>query len=240
MLDIGSGDKPHWRADVLVDKFISSSHSNQRSLGGEVSAVEPLFESALESLPFRDHAFDYVYCAHVLEHVADPARALDELQRVGKRGYIEVPFSGIQKILDQETHLWLCDLVDGVLTFTAKERFVYDDDIERFLDRGVRGPFAFLMNFYPAAAMIRLHWSESSTIRVQVFGTPNMRLAEPSTDELPLRRGPSLKLWPLFRSVVRRVYASSLRRGPISLNAIVKDEYRREPDEVLTRSLYHF
>ena len=26
VLDVGSGDKPHWRADVLLDRFIDDTH----------------------------------------------------------------------------------------------------------------------------------------------------------------------------------------------------------------------
>jgi len=38
------------------------------------------------AMPFPDKSFDFVYCAHVLEHVDDPIRACREIMRVGKRG----------------------------------------------------------------------------------------------------------------------------------------------------------
>ena len=175
MLDVGCGDKPHWRADVLVDKFLAEEHAKQRNTGGSVKALAPLFESALD-LSFRDKAFDFVYCSHVLEHIARSAASVKELMRVGKRGYLEVPFTGIQKILDQETHLWLCDRTESTLLFVAKEHAVYDQDIQRFLDAGPFGPFAFLMNFFPDAAMIRMSWTEAAPISVRVIGEPNMSL----------------------------------------------------------------
>ena len=61
MLDVGSGDKPHWRADVLVDKFVGDSHYKQRNTRGAVLPLQPHFESQLERLPFDDKVFDYVY-----------------------------------------------------------------------------------------------------------------------------------------------------------------------------------
>lgn len=38
------------------------------------------------SLPFADHQFDLVICAHVLEHLPDPAEGLKEMVRVVKPG----------------------------------------------------------------------------------------------------------------------------------------------------------
>ena len=44
------------------------------------------------NLPFKNRAFENVFCFHVLEHLADPARALKELVRVASRLVeIEVP-----------------------------------------------------------------------------------------------------------------------------------------------------
>jgi SAM-dependent methyltransferase len=51
----------------------------------------PFHEVDLHALPFADKAYDFVFCSHVLEHLDEPGRAIRELARVGKRGYIEVP-----------------------------------------------------------------------------------------------------------------------------------------------------
>lgn len=236
MLDVGCGDKPHWRADVLVDKFLDGEHAKQRNLGGDVVAVEPLFESPLENLPFCDDAFDFVYCSHVLEHVLDPQTAIGELMRVGKSGYIEVPFVGIQKIYDQETHVWFCDLRDGTLTFTAKQEATFDGDIERFLAKGTLRPLAFVMNFYPDAAMIRLQWSKESPITVKVVGSPNAALTQPSATE-PVAPSKSNR-WMTLRALLRTFFAKQVRRESISFNSIVKPEYRRSVDEPLARQVY--
>ncbi|WP_298766791.1 class I SAM-dependent methyltransferase [uncultured Polaribacter sp.] len=38
------------------------------------------------NLPFKDHSFDIVFCNHVLEHITDDKKAMQELYRVLKKG----------------------------------------------------------------------------------------------------------------------------------------------------------
>jgi SAM-dependent methyltransferase len=238
VLDAGCGEKPHWRADVLVDKFLDDSNAKQRNTGGSVVPVVPLFEAPLENLPFADKVFDFAYCSHVLEHVPDPAASLRELTRVAKRGYIEVPFVGIQKIFDQETHLWFCDLAEpNSLIFTAKTRVDYDEDITRFLNNGPLRAISFVLNFYADAATIRLYWSEETPIVVQTVGQPNLALANPKGGSAALnnaRHNP----WALIRKILLLLYSRKLRRDPIWFNSIVKPEYRRDKDERLLPKVY--
>lgn len=37
-------------------------------------------------LPFKDNEFDYIFCNHVLEHIPDDKKAMEELYRVLKKG----------------------------------------------------------------------------------------------------------------------------------------------------------
>jgi SAM-dependent methyltransferase len=88
VLDIGSGAYPFPLATHLTDLFE----------GETTHRAEPLVRDHrefslcnIEALPYGDKEFDFVYCSHVMEHVPDPAKACEEIMRVGKRGYIETP-----------------------------------------------------------------------------------------------------------------------------------------------------
>jgi ubiquinone/menaquinone biosynthesis C-methylase UbiE len=73
---------------------------NCKVVGLDLNA-KPLKSNNLEiikadatSLPFDDGSFDFVYCAHVLEHVSDPPKVVEEIYRVLKNKggiFIAVP-----------------------------------------------------------------------------------------------------------------------------------------------------
>ena len=147
VLDVGSGDKPSWRADVLLDGYPDDPHAGQRSGTGRTRVDRPLFDADAAAMPFADGAFDYVICSHVLEHVPDPSAVIAELTRVASAGYIEVPEAAAAKLIDFPTHLWWCRLDrtadPAELVFTAKTQPYFDAEIDEYLTRtGIARPLA--------------------------------------------------------------------------------------------------
>lgn len=133
VLDIGSGDKPFWRADVIVDKYLSDD--GQRHSGSMLYDKRKIFIKAnIEDLPFKDKAFDFVFCSHLLEHVENPDKAIKELTRVAKNGYLEVPSAILELLAPFPPHLWYCSYFDNTLIFRQKGREdnFFRDNVERF------------------------------------------------------------------------------------------------------------
>src|SRR6059058_1636046 len=74
---------------------------------------------AREPWPFADAQFDFAICSHTLEDIRDPIWVCQELQRVAKAGYIEVPSRrqeqarGVQgNWVGWGHHHWLIDVRD--------------------------------------------------------------------------------------------------------------------------------
>ena len=84
VLDIGSGHNPYEKADVLCERYLEDV---ERTGHVKIDA-RPFVIATLEFLPFKDRSFDLVTCSHVLEHVDNPLRALEEIKRVGKSAYV--------------------------------------------------------------------------------------------------------------------------------------------------------
>ncbi len=175
VLDVGSGDKPHWRADILLDRFPDSEHVVQRSGAAAARTPRPLFDADIADMPFADQVFDYVICSHVLEHVLDPAAAMSELMRVAKAGYIEVPASGSARLLDFPSHLWWCRLEGTTLTFEAKDALAFDTDIDEWARSGdVKADLEKLLARHLTSRLITFAWRGRFDFRVT--GSPSAEL----------------------------------------------------------------
>lgn len=83
VLEIGPGYVPFPRSDEFVDyKDLPNLPAGKPKHSCDL---------AVDRLPFDDKAFDFVYCRHVLEDMYNPFHLIQEMSRVGKSGYIEVP-----------------------------------------------------------------------------------------------------------------------------------------------------
>ena len=85
VLDVGSGNSPHPRADVLVDRYVTRRTSH-RFGGAAFLRDRPSVCGDIASLPFADKSFSFAIARHVIEHLdaADAARALTELSRIAQ------------------------------------------------------------------------------------------------------------------------------------------------------------
>ena len=237
VLDVGSGDKPHWRADVLLERYIDSSHGGQRSGAASARVDRPTFEADAAAMPFADQVFDYVICSHVLEHVVRPDQVIAELVRVAKAGYIEVPEAASAKIVDFPSHLWWVTRDGDVLVFTAKSTPYFDADIDRYLDAsGMRQAVADLLDQHLDHRVIELRWQGSVATRVVGSAAPELIAAAHDSD-VQHRGG---------QAVAARVVTAVLtfgrrrHRGKIQLDSLLKPALRTGSHELLARRTYQY
>lgn len=118
VLEVGGGQAPHPRADLVVDKYPFDDFERPGEAGLDVS--HPLVVADGEALPFVDGAFGYCIASHVLEHAVDPAQFAGELGRVAAAGFVQVPSRESELTFGWPYHPWLIDLVDGCLAFSPK------------------------------------------------------------------------------------------------------------------------
>lgn len=117
ILDLGSGAFPNAAADILCDGFLEDA----RHRHGLAAVVDrPTVVARAEALPFRDGAFAFLIASHIAEHVEDPGAFCRELRRVAGAGYIETPSPLLDRLCEEEYHLWRVDADRGRLCFFAK------------------------------------------------------------------------------------------------------------------------
>jgi SAM-dependent methyltransferase len=134
VLDVGGWGKPFQRADWVIDLmpyetrglygYDAADRSRERFSGTTWVQADICSHTPW---PFDDDQFDFVVCSHTLEDVRDPLRVVEEMSRVARAGYIEVPSR-----LDEQTfgvegwwvgrthHRWLVDIRGSHVEFTQK------------------------------------------------------------------------------------------------------------------------
>jgi ubiquinone/menaquinone biosynthesis C-methylase UbiE len=104
ILDIGCGYNASKFAKVICDVQDLSSHYQNKKF---IRLTE-------KKLPFKDKEFDFVVASHVMEHVEGVDFFIKELERVSKKGYIELPTMLEDNLVfeNKKDHLWHMDFDD--------------------------------------------------------------------------------------------------------------------------------
>jgi len=146
VLDVGGWASPLPRADWVVDLMPYETRGlyGREGPGDERFRADTWLQRDIcdhEPWPFGDDQFDFAVCSHTLEDVRDPIRVCQELTRVAKAGYVEVP----SRLEEQSAmaghpgigwthHRWLIDVDQAAarIEFVLKHGVVYTDDQAQF------------------------------------------------------------------------------------------------------------
>ena len=118
VIEVGSGQSPHPRSDLVVEKYLSDDFER----GFAVSFARPLVVGDGHALPLADGCATYAIASHVLEHATDPERFAAELSRVAAAGFVQLPSRLAELTFGWPFHPWLVDLEpDGTLVFQERD-----------------------------------------------------------------------------------------------------------------------
>jgi glycosyltransferase involved in cell wall biosynthesis len=132
VLDVGSGDHPNERADVLLEREIEASEHRSGATAVIPEGKKLVLGDATE-MPFNNKEFDFVIASHIAEHIDEPEKFCMELQRVAKNGYIETPDAFSEFIFNEQFHKWVVSNKNGVLVFKEKTKHkVFSEFFYRF------------------------------------------------------------------------------------------------------------
>ena len=118
ILDIGCGYNANKFASVICDVQDLSNYYPKKKF----------IKLKDKKLPFKDNEFDFVIASHVMEHVEDVEFFIKELERVSKKGYIELPTMLEDNLVfeNKKDHLWHMDFDDvkNNLLISQKKQFI--------------------------------------------------------------------------------------------------------------------
>ena len=147
VLDVGCGYGANKYATTISDILDLSDHYRDKTF---VKITE-------KKLPFKDKEFDFVIASHVAEHVEDISFFLNELSRVGRKGYIEVPTKLEDNLVfeNKKAHIWhlLFDDINNQLNISKKIQYIEPvltvSTIKKFND------------YFRESLVIELYWEDS-------------------------------------------------------------------------------
>lgn len=236
VLEVGPGHNPMFRSDVLLEKFIDSNY--HRCGDVKIFPHQTFYHCTAEKYPFKDKEFDYVYCSNVLEHVDSPADFLDELSRVGKRGYIETPSLIGEMLFPKQSHRWCIIELDGKLILFEKAKMKgnyfndYGEALLNYLPHQSL-PYRLLQYTEPQFSFVRYEWSGSIEYVVDPGDDLYRRFFTQAWDkEMCMRMFPPrsfgrelMACWKAFRlSLKGKRYAKKIAANPpLTLSQYVED-----------------
>ena len=167
VLEIGGGNNPYSRANVLCDAYLNTVERHYEPLASDRKTVLAFGEK----LPFKNNAFDFVIASHVLEHSVDPEKFLNEIQRVGRAGYIETPAAIFERFFNYPMHrLEVCHK-NGELVIRKKIGPTQDLELAEMISL-VSTDIARLVSQKPFDFHVRYYWNKKQ-------GGINFRIVNP-------------------------------------------------------------
>ena len=121
ILDIGCGYNANKFAKVICDVQDLSNYYEDKKF---IRLTE-------KKLPFKDKEFDFVVASHVMEHVEDIDFFIEELERVSKKGYIELPTKLEDNLVfeNKKDHLWHMDFDDVENKLLISKKVLYFEPV---------------------------------------------------------------------------------------------------------------
>lgn len=118
VLDLGCGYSANKYATTIADKQNLTEFYKEKNF----------VEIKEDTLPFKDKEFDFIITSHVIEHVKKIDKFFSEIQRIAKRGYIELPTKLNDNLVHEnlKEHIWWFEFDDeiGELSITSKQQIL--------------------------------------------------------------------------------------------------------------------
>jgi SAM-dependent methyltransferase len=113
VVEIGAGTIPFSRTRLILDKHPFDDAERSGPIAGRI----PVIQADAVRLPLKTQSCDVLFCSHVIEHLEDPARFVEEAQRCARKLYLEFPRARRELLYAWRYHRWLVEVEGSELRF---------------------------------------------------------------------------------------------------------------------------
>ncbi len=106
VVEIGSGPAPFPGTKLILEKFPFENLERW----GNVKPVAPMVQADALRIPLKDQSCDVLFVSHVLEHMDQPEKFLEEAQRCARRIYLEFPSFYRELMYAWSFHKWVVEI----------------------------------------------------------------------------------------------------------------------------------
>lgn len=133
VVEVGGGHQPFGRSDVIFDKYpFDNLHRTQ-----DLARGTPVIIADAARLPLN--RCDVIFASHILEHLPQPDKFLQEVKRCSDRVYLEFPRMTRELMFAWSFHEWVITADRTHLTF-------YKDDIPQLFGDFFHSNYDFLFD----------------------------------------------------------------------------------------------
>ena len=149
VVEIGAGTIPFRGTRLVLDKF----PFDDAERGGPIAGTAPLLQADAERLPLKRGSCDVLFCSHVIEHLPQPARLVEEARRCARRLYLEFPRARRELLYAWRYHRWLVELEGSKLV-------LYRNDVPQLFGGFFHEQYDLLLDVWSAErhAELNAHW----------------------------------------------------------------------------------
>lgn len=113
VVEIGAGTLPFRRTQLILDKYPFDDAERSGPIAGSV----PVIQADAVRLPLKRESCDVLFCSHVIEHLEEPQRFVEEARRCARKLYLEFPRARRELMYAWRYHRWLVEIEGSKLVF---------------------------------------------------------------------------------------------------------------------------
>lgn len=135
VVEIGAGPAPFRHTKLILEKYPFDNEERH----GDIVNLAPVIKADAAKLPLADQSCDVLFASHVIEHLDEPGRLVEEAKRVARNVYLEFPTAARELMYAWSFHKWLVEAEGNRLVF-------YRNDIPQLFGDFFHAEYDFLFD----------------------------------------------------------------------------------------------